>query len=503
MAGLVNFFFCALSSPGKAVNFSFLKRMGTGIKTNKISVYFCAAQPIKELESFIASLPEQIGANALSEVLLFGDENPISASKLSRVRILHAPHHSTYGNKQKIAFDDALERGQDGVLVVYENVKRLTIRHIEQMLQDFSPKKTHLVAGHFPVKGDLINTMATRLVTSVLNVPLSELSHAVRVFSGVALNGIPYGCNGEGTNFDSELLIQCRAWGSGIEEVCLETALTVKTPLGILLKQRVGLFLQGIKYRLHQLHLIRDPRFLLKFPHLYTLKESPYSSHSIIVRLVKENSVTLDVGCGPGLLASLLKKKNNRVTGLDVSDSTTPDTMEEYYRVDLEKDEVWNVRRAYDFVLLADVLEHIRNPEQVLRNSTKVLASHGRLIASTGNIAIWFYRLSLLMGRFNYGERGVLDRGHVHLYTIANFEKLLLKNGFRIIKKHYTNIPFEFLFESTGRSAIIKFIDWTYSRFVLLMPTLFAYQIIIEAEPRGSEVPVSATTPLHLQLQPT
>ena len=34
-------------------------------------------------------------------------------------------------------------------------------------------------------------------------------------------------------------------------------------------------------------------------------------------------------------------------------------------------------------------------------------------------IALWFYRFSLLMGRFEYGPRGVLDETHVHLFAGA------------------------------------------------------------------------------------
>jgi hypothetical protein len=97
-------------------------------------------------------------------------------------------------------------------------------------------------------------------------------------------------------------------------------------------------------------------------------------------------------------------------------------------------------------------------------------------------VALWFYRLSLLIGRFEYGPRGVLDETHVHLYTRASFRRTIEKAGFHVLRERVTALPFEVVFESTGRSRLIRSMSRAYHALARLWPTLFAYQFILEAE---------------------
>ena len=79
----------------------------------------------------------------------------------------------------------------------------------------------------------------------------------------------------------------------------------------------------------------------------------------------------------------------------------------------------------FDCVVMADVLEHLRSAPVVLSAVKDLLADHGMIIASTGNVAHWYVRLGLLMGRFNYRDRGILDQTHVRLYTRRTFRRLV------------------------------------------------------------------------------
>ena len=133
------------------------------------------------------------------------------------------------------------------------------------------------------------------------------------------------------------------------------------------------------------------------------------------------------------------------------------------------------------------MIEHLRNEEDILRHLRQFLKPDGRLIISTGNVAIWFYRLSLLLGRFNYGPRGILDQTHVKLYTRATFRRLLEKGGYKVLRFSYTNLPFELVFESTARSRLLRAVDYFYHLLTRLWPTLFAYQFVAEAEVRSLE----------------
>ena len=174
-------------------------------------------------------------------------------------------------------------------------------------------------------------------------------------------------------------------------------------------------------YRLHQLHLVRRQRYIVDRDEKYKFKESPYSSHSSIVGKVRPGSAVLDIGCGRGLLAKSLAHRQAHIVGVD---ALPPERIEpevaEYHRLDLEQHEKLELGRQFDYIILADVIEHLRNEEDILRYLRRFLKPDGRLIISTGNVAVWFYRISLLVDVSTY-DPGVLDRTHVKLYTRSTF----------------------------------------------------------------------------------
>ena len=54
--------------------------------------------------------------------------------------------------------------------------------------------------------------------------------------------------------------------------------------------------------------------------------------------------------------------------------------------------------------------------------------------------------------------------------------------GFEIVGERVTALPFEVVFESTGRSRLVRALAWTYHQMARLWPSLFAYQYVLEAE---------------------
>ncbi len=127
------------------------------------------------------------------------------------------------------------------------------------------------------------------------------------------------------------------------------------------------------------------------------------------------------------------------------------------------------------------MIEHLRNRTQLLRSARRYLKAGGRLIISTPNIALWFYRLSLFVGRFEYGPRGVLDRTHVHLFTRDTFRRQVERAGYHIVAERVTALPFEVVLESTGRSRAVRLVNRAYHALARLWPEMFAYQFILEA----------------------
>jgi 2-polyprenyl-3-methyl-5-hydroxy-6-metoxy-1,4-benzoquinol methylase len=320
---------------------------------------------------------------------------------------------------------------------------------------------------------------STFLQNRILGLRLEDYRASFRLYPCEALARIPFQLDADDDRFDVETLLQLRALGIPIEEA----ALIEETPAA----DDAGFDWRAcgtaLDYRLHQLHVTRNGRYLVDRDIHYTLKRSPTSSHAQIVDAIEPGRRVLDLGCSNGLLARPLREKDVEVIGVDSGPGERlSKELAGYCQHDLEQPLDLPLEREFDYVVCADVIEHLRNRAQLLRGARRYLKPEGRLILSTPNVALWFYRLSLLVGRFEYGPRGVLDETHVHLYTCATIRREVEKAGFTILRQRATSLPFEVVFESTGRSRLVRGLDAGYHRLARAWPSMFAYQVIVEAQ---------------------
>lgn len=87
--------------------------------------------------------------------------------------------------------------------------------------------------------------------------------------------------------------------------------------------------------------------------------------------MVGANQAVLDLGCGEGFFARELKKNGNEVTGVDVlRKEVPPEGLADYYSADLDAGITHLIpllkERRFSRILLLDVLEHLRRPEELL-----------------------------------------------------------------------------------------------------------------------------------------
>lgn len=218
---------------------------------------------------------------------------------------------------------------------------------------------------------------------------------------------------------------------------------------------------------------------------VYTFKHNRYSSHNQVLDMITPQSRVMDIGCGKGLLSGRLARMGCEVIGVDreAGDASFVADMECYIQHDLECPMPPVPGGPFDYVIAADVLEHLRNRKQLLMGITSNLKPQGTLIASTGNIALFAYRFLLLLGRFEYREKGILDEDHVHLFTLSSFCSELEDSGFTIVDRRYTPIPFERVFSGRfARGCFVELLTQLYQGMVRTWPRMFAYQVILKAK---------------------
>lgn len=138
----------------------------------------------------------------------------------------------------------------------------------------------------------------------------------------------------------------------------------------------------------------------------------------------------LDVGCGRGALGAALKRDrpDARVHGLEYvaeAAAVAAERLDDVFIADLDVlDRLPAHWEPFDAIVCGDVLEHLRDPARVLRLLRSGLAPGGVIIASIPNIKHWSVLHPLLVhDRFRYEDAGLLDRTHVHFFTLEEIDE--------------------------------------------------------------------------------
>src|SRR5437879_432853 len=159
------------------------------------------------------------------------------------------------------------------------------------------------------------------------------------------------------------------------------------------------------------------------------------SSHNLLVGLVRPGARVLEFGCATGYMSEVLKTRLGcSVTGIELHPEAAELARRHCERVILGDAELLDFQEVlgndrFDFILFADVLEHLREPGAVLRKIRPFLAEGGAILASIPNIAHASVRLSLLCGEFRYRDLGLLDNTHLRFFTRDSIQDLFEEAG--------------------------------------------------------------------------
>jgi 2-polyprenyl-3-methyl-5-hydroxy-6-metoxy-1,4-benzoquinol methylase len=461
------------------------RREELGDAPPRIALFFFDTPDTESLQRVLDRIPRLVG-EWFEEIVIMQErsasrERPVPRDLLggrpANLQVHRLPRDSGYGGARKAAFEYALLKRFDHVVMMRgdglhppEALPELIHPILFATAQVvFASRLMRLPRspGWWKLIPNLIaHVLATGFQNRLLGLRLRDYHSGYRVYSMQAIELIPFQLNADDHRFDMQLVIQCRVLGAFLGEVPVGPIWREYPTNTVGLAEVLRACRCAIDYRLHQLHVLRLGKYFVDEGVRYTFKRSKTGSHMQIVDAIAPGSRVLDLGCSQGLLARPLREKNVAVTGVDIA---PPEGLAA-------------VGREFDYVVVSDVIEHLRNRTQLLRGARRFLKEGGRLIISTPNIALWFYRLSLLVGRFEYGPRGVLDETHVHLFTRATFLREVEKAGFFVLHERVTALPFEIVFESTGRSRLVRSLANFYHALARLWPTMFAYQHIIEAE---------------------
>jgi SAM-dependent methyltransferase len=143
----------------------------------------------------------------------------------------------------------------------------------------------------------------------------------------------------------------------------------------------------------------------------------------------------LEVGCAQGGLGLKLKQQDpaRYVAGVDLDANAAQvakERLDEVFVLDVQTDAPPIDQGSLDCVLFGDVLEHLVDPEDVLRRYRELLAPDGLVLVSLPNVQHFSVVKNLLRGDFMYQPAGLLDATHLRFFTHMSFAKLMMDAGF-------------------------------------------------------------------------
>ena len=218
----------------------------------------------------------------------------------------------------------------------------------------------------------------------------------------------------------------------------------------------------------------------------YLDKRDPWSSHAIIFRWIKERSTgmtLLDVGAASGMLGRMCQGLGITLRGIEPNPEWA-DIARPYYQevfTGFLQEAPAGFIDSADVIVLADVLEHLPEPRSALRELAACAAPGCIFMISVPNIANLSVRMRLLFGHFDYTDRGILDRTHLHFFTRASFHQFLAEAGLKVQRSAVTPVPLNFVHPFFEQKPLGRWIHHMLAVVTNWFPTLLGYQFVVQA----------------------
>ena len=475
----------------------------------KIGILVVAYNAASTLAHVLDRIPAEMRGN-IHEVLVGDDHSQDATYQVGLdyqagsdlpIRMVRHPKNLGYGGNQKWGYEHAVAHGWD-IVVLLHGDGQYAPEQLEAMIAPLLDGSAEAVFGSrilkrgearrggMPAYKYVGNRILTTFQNAVVGTQLSEWHSGYRAYDVAALARLPLAVNSDGFDFDTEIIIQLHESGSRIVEVPIPTYYGDEICYVDGLKYAKDVTRDVLRYRAHKMGF-GTGEMAFAAPAPYDLKTGPDTSHSRLRGWLelRPASRVLDLGCSDGQLGACLMELGHVVVGVDFEEhKLVRERLTDFHQHDLETGIPAEVGDDYDVVLMADVLEHVRDPQALLAEARTRLRPGGSLMVSVPNFGHWYPRARVALGRFDYDARGILDRGHLRFFTRRSFERIVTEAGWVVRRSEAVGLPLEVIDRGTDGAAprpgvLRRLLDRADRAAVAARPQLFGYQFIYELEP--------------------
>ena len=473
------------------------------LATPRVGVLVVAYNAASTLARTLSRLPASFVEN-VDHVLVCDDASTdetyavglaIKDSSPLPITVVRREHNLGYGGNQKAGYGWAIAHGLDIVVLLHadgqyapEEIERLVdplaLGTADAVFGSRMMVKGQARAGGMPAYKYVGNRILTRFQNRVTGAQLSEWHSGYRAYRVDALSDLPLASYSDGFDFDTEIILGLLATEKRIVEVPIPTYYGDEI-----------CYVNGLAYaRDVSRDVVRHWVSARGFgggissteTDTYALKEE-YGSHAMLLRWLCERpaSRVLDAGCFDGRFADLARQRGHHVTGLDRKKvDGVAQRVDVFIEADLNEPLPDALHGAFDVVVAGDILEHVVEPHSLLSDLARAVRPGGEILVSVPNFGHWYPRGRTALGRFDYDQRGPLDRGHLRFFTRDSIETLIGNCGLRITDRATVGTPFDMLAAggSPMRERLASGAARTDRVATRVWPRLFGYQFLYRLE---------------------
>ncbi len=469
-------------------------------REHKVALFVVAYNAERHLRSVISRIPDDL-LPLFAEIFIIDDSSSDATVEEARraarehpearIRVYRTPFNRGYGGNQKLGYLYAIRRGFEHVVLLHgdgqyapEFLHRLlaAASGADAVLASRMLSRREALRGGMPLHKWIGNQILTRLGNGILGTHFSEFHTGYRAYRVAALERVPFTANTDDFHFDGEILAQGATAGWRFAEVGIPTYYGEEICHVPGLRYAWGFLVSLLRSRLARLGIYYRRNYDIRLfgEDAYSFKRSPWSLHQWVLSKVPLDNVerSVELGTHHGDLSSVIADRVARHVAVDVE---LPDRAGASEALALDLEQPFAARlpgRPFDLCLALDITEHLASPEAFMQEVFAILRPHALLVASTANVAYLPIRLSLLMGQFNYGKRGVLDMTHKRLFTIRSFKRLLKDSGFQVEKVVGFPPP---LTDMIADTPMFRFLERTHAALARFWPTMFSFNFVLLA----------------------
>jgi SAM-dependent methyltransferase len=477
----------------------------------RVGVLVVAYNAAATLAQTLDRLPPAFAAN-VDHVLVCDDAShdetyEVGLAYVARARlpltVVKHPENLGYGGNQKAGYHWALAHGLDVVVLLHgdgqyapeviESIVAPLVRgEADAVFGSRMLERGKARAGGMPLYKYVGNRILSSFQNRVVGMELSEWHSGYRAYRVDALADIDFDSYTNDFDFDTEIILGLHAAGKKIVEVPIPTYYGDEICHVNGLRYAKDVAADVLRFKARQMGFGTGPSGLTGMggtdTEVYQFKPSPHSSHGRLLAWTakrRPGTTVLDVGCSDGQFGALVRRQGHRVVGVDlVKHEGVGERLDEFVEADISAG-LPEGTDHYDLIIAADILEHVADPETLLKDLRDHLNPGGEILVSVPNFAHWYPRTKVALGRFDYDQRGPLDHTHLRFFTRRTFERLVNACALHIAERDVVGSPVDVL-DRGGESFATRAargaarVDRAATS---AWPTMFGYQFLYRLEP--------------------